>query len=200
MAKQYSLYPATQKTRAPSGTRLRTVTVPKPVYDSYVKLYHSAALLTHAMEQVLNHKDHQSVMDMGIAMGLRMPIERDFREQVRVLKDCLNSFGTDDIDSLTFNAKGEVVSLRLPFNTASGFHATAVQSAHLITMAVNSFYNRDYQACFAQLKEDGAPYKGPVGYKKVSETWHVLLATCVAQDAHAPQGEKLPANWVACAP
>lgn len=200
MAGQFSLYPATNNRPAPAGARLRTVTVPKPVYDSYVGLYNSAALLTHGMEQVIRHKEHQDLMDMGTAMGLRMPIERDFQAQTDALKACLNSFGVDEVDSLIFDERGGIRALRLPFHTAVGFHKTAVESARLIAMAMNSFYNRDYQSCFAQMKRDGRPYAGPVSFKKVSHTWHVLLATCVAQDRYAPKDERLPVNWTACTP
>ena len=199
MVSEYSLYPVTNTAEFPSGVRLRTVTVPKQIYDSYVRLYNSAALLSYSLDTVLNHKDHQNVMNMGTAMGLCMPVERDFRAQNDTLKQCLNAFGTDEIDSLIFDKKGSVVAVRLPFNTAAGFHHTAIGAARIISMTMNSFYNRDYQSCFKQLKEDGKPYQGPVSFKKVSETWRVLLATCAAQKEHAPE-EKLPANWIECSP
>ena len=198
MGSKVSLYPPTSGAYV-EGTRLRAVKVPKPIYDSYVKLYNAAAMMTHSMDTILDHQEHQRVLKMGEAKGLQMPVAQDFRVLNERMKAVLNGFGTDDIHSLVLDKKGKIVSVFIPFNTAIGFHHTALESARMIALTLESFYNRDYQACFRQMKEEGAPYKGPISFDKVSRTWHVLLAACEAHEIHAP-AQKLPSNWLQCSP
>lgn len=173
------------------ATRIRRVKIHRDVFNAYVEVYRSACIMTQKMDEVLDHFEHQRLINTGVQMGYRMPNVEAVAARNAIIKIYLD--GLDPFHQ-AYERDGVI---EFPARTASQMHLVARHSTMMIADVVNNINQSDYMLWIRNLKKMGGAYQGPTSLQEVFNVWMNLAVSNAQECRHVPeQARRLPENWI----
>ena len=172
-------------------TRIRRVKVHRDIFNAYADLHRSATIMTQKMDEVLDHFEHQRLIETGLKMGYRMPDVEAVAARNAIIKSYLEGLHPYR-DTVMRNDMVE-----FPATTARQLHLVARHSSMMIAEVINNITQSDYMLGIRKLKQGGGAYQGPTSLQEVFNVWGSLIASTTYERRHVPdERRRLPENWI----